>query len=197
MGEGAGCGARFFSGGDRVLPSTASTLPRAPEIVHFFFVPPLMLTVAVWLARLGPWGPSLAPASAPPLRAAAALPNAALAGFAAYVAYYTALDPGAGLAWGACVALPSWLAATAWASRPHAALEALAFHLASWAVQVGVGHALLEKRRPALVDALSQSLVLAGLFAWFELLFALGYRPALRAAVDAGVARDRRRRGAK
>lgn len=154
-----------------------------------------MLTVAVWLARLGPWGPSLAPASSPPLLTAAAVPNAAAAGFAAYTAYYTALDAGAGLSWGACVAAPSWLAATAWAAaRPNAPLEALAVHLAAWAVQVGVGHALIEERRPALVDALSQSLVLAGLFAWFELLFALGYRPQLRAAVEAGVEKDRRAR---
>lgn len=38
---------------------------------------------------------------------------------------------------------------------------------------------VFEKRRPALLDSLFQSLVLAPLFVWMELLFACGYRPGL------------------
>lgn len=54
------------------------------------------------------------------------------------------------------------------------------------------GHGLAERRKPALVDSFFQSLVLAPLFVWFELLFLLGYRPGLRdevqRRVEAGIA---------
>jgi uncharacterized membrane protein YGL010W len=36
------------------------------------------------------------------------------------------------------------------------------------------GHLVFEKRRPAILESLFQSLVLAPLFVWMELLFACG-----------------------
>lgn len=39
-------------------------------------------------------------------------------------------------------------------------------------------------RKPALMDSFVQSLVLAPLFVWFELLFPLGYKPKLRKKVS-------------
>ena len=50
----------------------------------------------------------------------------------------------------------------------------------SWIVQVHFGHTMAEKRRPALMDSFFQSLVLAPLFVWFEFLFFVGYKTALR-----------------
>lgn len=54
---------------------------------------------------------------------------------------------------------------------------------------------VFEKRAPALTDSFFQSLMLAPLFVWFEVLFLLGYRPALRARlqerVDANIRKYR------
>ena len=121
-----------------------------------------------------------------------------------YAVYYSFLDLFAGFSWTAVLALPMWLAATAWAGSGSGsgsgggkgfgdllsspARSAGLAHLASWAVQVGVGHAAIEGRRPALVDSFFQSVVLAGLFAWFELLFFCGYRPRLKREIDRRVA---------
>lgn len=154
----------------------------------------------MWLAQASPAvAPLPLPPSLPPALRAAATPNAALAAVAAYAAYYVALDPVAGLSWAVAIGIPTWLAATHWAAtRPATATrEAAAAHAASWAAQVILGHGLTEGRRPALVDSLAQSLVLAPLFAWCEFLFAVGYRPGLKRAVDAGVAAERRKVGAR
>ena len=45
---------------------------------------------------------------------------------------------------------------------------ALAAHLLGWFAQVAIGHALLEKRRPALMTSLFSSLVLAPFFVVIE-----------------------------
>ena len=57
-------------------------------------------------------------------------------------------------------------------------------------MQIYFGHTLAEKRRPALLDSFFQSLVLAPLFVWFELLFLLGYRKDLARDVAAGSAEN-------
>ncbi len=48
----------------------------------------------------------------------------------------------------------------------------------------------------ALLDSLGQALSLAPLFVWLELLFLLGYRPALRSALSARVQASPLRKGA-
>lgn len=57
---------------------------------------------------------------------------------------------------------------------------ALVAHVLCWYMQIHPGHALLEKRKPALLDSLVQAFLLAPLFVWMELLFWCGYRPQLR-----------------
>ena len=47
-----------------------------------------------------------------------------------------------------------------------------------------VGHGVFEKRRPALIDNLVQSLVLAPYFIMFEFLFKLGFMPRLKATLE-------------
>jgi uncharacterized membrane protein YGL010W len=67
-----------------------------------------------------------------------------------------------------------------------AALQlALAVHLVSWFMQVVIGHALIERRRPALVDSLVSSLILAPLFVVLECFFSCGYKPSLHAKLQA------------
>ena len=73
--------------------------------------------------------------------------------------------------------------ASAWAWA--AGLQAL-----SWVVQVYVGHVVFEKRKPALLDSIVQAFLLAPLFCVLELGFALGYRPKLKATVEAKARAD-------
>ncbi|QLL32923.1 hypothetical protein HG536_0D04450 [Torulaspora globosa] len=59
----------------------------------------------------------------------------------------------------------------------------LALFVLGWVCQF-TGHAFFEKKRPALVDNLLQSLVLAPYFILFELLFKLGFMPQLHAQLE-------------
>ncbi|KAI8469789.1 MAG: hypothetical protein J3K34DRAFT_422805 [Monoraphidium minutum] len=168
------------------------------KAIHFVFVPGILWATLVWLAASGPLAPlpaspALAAALArlPPWLAGGAALNAPLAASAAYALFYTALDPLAGLSWAAAVGLPLALSATAFErSVPHAGWWALGVQGVSWYMQIHPGHALLEGRKPALLDSLWQAFALAPLFVWLELLFALGYRPRLHAALEERVAAD-------
>jgi uncharacterized membrane protein YGL010W len=160
------------------------------QLVHFLFVPPIMFTLCVWLAYLpAPAAYLPTPAWVPAWVTAGAVLNPALALVAAYAVYYTLLEPVAGGTWALAQGLPMWLGATAWrAARPDAAWKvAAAVHAAAWVIQVGVGHGLIERRRPALTVSLGQALGTAALFAWLEFLFHAGYRPDLKARLDARV----------
>ena len=66
---------------------------------------------------------------------------------------------------------------------------AIALNVGGWVGQF-VGHGKFERRAPALLDNLFQALFLAPLFVWLEILFMLGYRPELRARVEAAVERE-------
>lgn len=66
---------------------------------------------------------------------------------------------------------------------------AIGIHAVSWIAQF-VGHGKFEGRAPALLDNLFQAVFLAPFFVWFELLFALGYRPELQTRVENGVVRE-------
>ena len=99
-----------------------------------------------------------------------------------YSVYYTWLDVGGGLSWALFVGAPLFvgaclfreiLGAEAW--RP-----ALAAHFLGWYMQLHPGHAIFEKRKPALMDGLVQSFATAPLFVWLEVLFFFGLRPSLR-----------------
>jgi len=66
---------------------------------------------------------------------------------------------------------------------------ALGLHIFSWLAQF-VGHGVFEGRAPALMDNLVQALFLAPFFVWLEFLFAMGYRPELKARLNEAVAKD-------
>lgn len=173
------------------------------QLIHLICVPALLFTLLVGLAYI--------PFSLPPSLAAAAktatttqLPAwllndlhaglftrpLPLAAVLAYSLYYTlALDPFAGLCWTATVGAPLWLGAVhLWRSLPQTAWQwALGIHALSWFLQIVPGHAILEGRRPALVDSFWQAIATAPLFVFLEVLFALGWNAPLRSAVNRGV----------
>lgn len=174
------------------------------QCIHFVFVPGIVWSALVWMASSGPLLPASAlnfpaaisstpwmGAALPDALVAAASPNLAFFATLAYASYYVLLEPFAGVAWTLLVGVPSFLTATWYrAARGDAACaNALVVHLLSWYMQIHPGHAVFEKRRPALTESLFQSLALAPLFVWLEALFALGYRPKLRARLRRRVAR--------
>ncbi|BDA43170.1 Uncharacterized endoplasmic reticulum membrane protein YGL [Coccomyxa sp. Obi] len=169
------------------------------QAIHFVFVPLIHWTITVWLAY-APLPTSFdLPAHLdflPPAISSAAVLNWGLLVLILYSLYYMALEPFAGATWGLLLGIPMWLTATAFAQYvPYAWAWAIGLHILSWYLQVEVGHILIEHRKPALLDSFMQSLVLAGLFAWMEGLFALGYRPKLHAElirrVEENIARNK------
>jgi len=62
----------------------------------------------------------------------------------------------------------------------HAWTYALALHVLAWYMQIHPGHGIFEKRAAALTDNFFGGLSLGPLFAWYEVLFTLGWNPQLR-----------------
>ncbi|KAI0688569.1 hypothetical protein BC835DRAFT_305912 [Cytidiella melzeri] len=103
----------------------------------------------------------------------------------AYLVYYAALDPVAALTY-VPTAVISLLTARAFVERPNALMEAAIVHAVCWIAQF-IGHGVAEKRAPALLDNIVGAVVLAPFFVHLEILFALGYRPALHHDIKNGV----------
>ncbi|KAG2485829.1 hypothetical protein HYH03_015412 [Edaphochlamys debaryana] len=171
------------------------------QLIHFFCVPLIVWSAFVWLSMIGPLQVPFLPPSTPltpplpgwvpPAWAAALQPtNPAFLAFLAYASFYCVLEPLAGASWTLCVGLPLAWSATTFAgcgvAKPW--LWALGAHVFGWYMQIHPGHAVFEKRKPALMDSLVQAFALAPLFVWFELLFLLGYRPQLQEQLKQRVA---------
>ena len=108
--------------------------------------------------------------------------SAAFVVSAVLVAYYLALDAILGCAMGVLFAAMLWLAEPlARAPLGTGATWFVALFVGGWVLQLW-GH-VFEGRKPALVDNLFQIFV-APIFLCAEAFFALGYRPALRDAVQ-------------
>jgi len=120
-------------------------------------------------------------------------PSAALVATVLLLAYYMALDLALGLAMCAVFGLLLWLAEPL-VQAPLATGLAwfLVLLVAGWALQLW-GH-VFEGRKPALVDNLFQIFV-APIFLAAEVFFALGYKPALHAAVQRRALEMRARAG--
>jgi uncharacterized membrane protein YGL010W len=102
-----------------------------------------------------------------------------------WLAYYYLLEPVAALLY-TPQAILSVLTANAFAQRPDHLKEALVVHVACWIAQF-VGHGVYEGRSPALLDNLVGALVLAPFFVHIEILFKLGYRPAMHRQLQSDV----------
>mmetsp|Transcript_630 Transcript_630/g.4249 ORF Transcript_630/g.4249 Transcript_630/m.4249 type:complete len:197 (+) Transcript_630:6586-7176(+) len=138
---------------------------KGNRAIHLVFVPALVWTAAVMIATV--------------------VPGAELLLLAGYGVFYLVLDLLAGASWILCIGLPClWATYRLQEATPHACVISLGLHVLSWVIQVAVGHAMLEKRKPALLDSLVQSFALAPLFVWMEVLFLLGYKPKLEREVE-------------
>ncbi|AGO14028.1 AaceriAGR171Cp [[Ashbya] aceris (nom. inval.)] len=135
--------------------------------IHAVFVPGILVATLRLLHEVQAWGVSAADAVA-----------------AAYVAYYVRLHAGAGAAAGALLGTLCW--ALHAGAVPLSAGQAVALFCGGWVFQF-VGHGVFERRRPAVADNVGGALATAPFFVLWELLFALGLYPALRAEVQAAV----------
>jgi uncharacterized membrane protein YGL010W len=100
-----------------------------------------------------------------------------------YLVYYIVLEPVAGILYIPVLLGFSHLGNLFLHNVPNANMLALYIHLVAWVAQF-IGHGIFEKRAPALFDSLIQAFLLAPLFVWMELLFAIGYRPALQREIN-------------
>jgi len=162
------------------------------KLIHVVFVPGIAWSALVWLAASGPlFGLDMTSAGLPELLSPlsrALSPNLGTLTACAYASYYCTLEPLAGSLWAVFWGVPMVATATAFqAGVENAWAWALGLHVLSWYMQIHPGHIVLEKRRPALMDSLAQSLVLAPFFVWLEILFACGYRPSLKHAMQVKV----------
>ena len=84
-----------------------------------------------------------------------------------------------------------WFFANDWAinSGMNAFYVALGIHILAWAAQF-IGHGVFEGRKPALIDNLIQSIVLAPFFVWFHVLFFFGFNKSLQADVHGRVSKS-------
>ncbi|MCP3715615.1 DUF962 domain-containing protein [Paraburkholderia sp. CNPSo 3281] len=141
---------------------------------HFIGIPLIVLALAVLLSR-----PVIALGPPVPVSPAWLL-------FGAATLYYLVLDVPLGLMMAlvcvACVAFGAWLAqqgTAAWLGG------GVALFVVGWIFQF-VGHIAWEHRKPAFVDDLI-GLMIGPLFVLAEALFGIGWRPELRAAIEATV----------
>ncbi|HEY4296791.1 MAG TPA: Mpo1-like protein [Paraburkholderia sp.] len=142
---------------------------------HFIGIPLIVLALAVLLSR--------------PAFTLGALPltlSAAWLLFSVATVYYLVLDVPLGVMMigvsALCVAFGEWIAAQSmlvWLAT------GIGLFVIGWVFQF-IGHVAYEHRKPAFVDDVI-GLLIGPLFVLAEALFGLGWRPALREAIDAQV----------
>jgi uncharacterized membrane protein YGL010W len=143
---------------------------------HFVGIPMIVLALAVLLSRPAFTGVSW-PLAAVPLSPAWLL-------FGATTLYYLVLDVPLGIMMAvvaaACLSIGAWFAqqgTAAWLAG------GIGLFVVGWVFQF-IGHVAYEHRKPAFVDDLV-GLIIGPLFVLAEALFGLGWRPALREAIEA------------
>ena len=128
----------------------------ANKAIHVLFVPCIWWSAAVALCAV-----PLPVATATPLSAAALL-------WLFSAAAYCYLEPLAGIVAALVYAALLVAAQRFYEQTEHALAAALAVHVVGWFAQIAVGHAIFEKRKPALLDNLAGALFLAPFFVVLE-----------------------------
>lgn len=152
--------------------------------IHIVCVPAILMTFLVLFTNT----------PAVPLPSWVSVPNLPLNfGTALAVLYstlYVLMEPVAG-----AMLAPLIIGGTAYGKHLTSTYGATANYWAAginvvcWIAQF-IGHGKFEGRAPALLDNLVQALFLAPFFVWFEILFALGYRPDLKRRIDTAVEKE-------
>ncbi|KAI8344432.1 hypothetical protein BC941DRAFT_447390 [Chlamydoabsidia padenii] len=161
---------------------------RTNVIIHMIFVPLIFWTALVFGAGIGPLlNLSFLPSSLKWLKILGS--NLGFFTVTIYSVYYAALDPIAATLYAPILYGMCYTATQFHMINPNATKIAIGLHITSWVLQF-IGHGAAEKRSPKLVDNIIQALVSAPYFVFFEVLFALGYRPQLRREMKLEVEKD-------
>jgi len=147
-------------------------------LIHTLFVPIILFTALVMVSPLSSSYETTV--TVPGLMSTTLVVNFPLIYVTITGLYYIMLEPVAGASF-FCVMLMMWLGATNMfvTMGTRACYLALAIHVIGWIAQF-LGHGVFEGRKPALLDNLIQSIVLAPLFVWLHILFFVGYRRGLQ-----------------
>ncbi len=106
--------------------------------------------------------------------------NGALLVFLFYALYYLTLDFNTAIFFDVFLLFLYVQANSFYLTYGAASLKyALFLHVLGWYMQIHPGHTIFEGRKPALLDSFFQSLILAPLFVFYELLFWLGFKKEL------------------
>ncbi|KAF9940904.1 hypothetical protein BGZ65_005812 [Modicella reniformis] len=157
--------------------------------IHLTCIPLILWSALIFAAKTGPLFQTL---RAPGFLARLSKifpPNAGILTMMAYCLYYIKLDKVAGLLTAPLFIGLAKHATTFNATRTDATKVATQVQIVAWGAQF-IGHGVFEGRAPKLTENLLQALVLAPYFVAYEVLFALGYRPHLKAELDKLVEAD-------
>eukprot|EP01121_Diplochlamys_sp_Union-15-3_P006894 TRINITY_DN1744_c0_g1_i1.p1 TRINITY_DN1744_c0_g1~~TRINITY_DN1744_c0_g1_i1.p1 ORF type:complete len:191 (-),score=15.96 TRINITY_DN1744_c0_g1_i1:8-580(-) len=115
--------------------------------------------------------------------------NISLIAAVGYALYYAYLERVAGGSM-ALIVILLYIHANYFVHVSSSALStAVIVHIVGWVLQI-LAHKYFEGRAPSLLDSLFQSLVLAPLFVWFEVLFYFGYRKDLYKRLSAQIEKN-------
>lgn len=140
------------------------------KLIHMVFVPCIYTTALTFLSRVPlPFG----------------IPGTAADACAAtYALTFLAMEPTAGLLYAPVIGAMHHVGTSILTRNLNLAIG---IHAVGWICQF-IGHGVFEGRKPALLDNLLQSVHAAVFFVWLEFLFMLGYKPKLKAELDALIA---------
>jgi uncharacterized membrane protein YGL010W len=157
------------------------------QLIHIIFVPLILWTALVWLSYTPQFIPLnfLTDKLNNPFLTKALIGNVSFIMWALYALYYMSV---AGLV-GFCFNIfmfGLYLTANYYhsVSPSNAWIIATILHIVSWYMQIHPGHLIFEGRKPALTDSFFQSLVLAPLFVFYEVLFTLGFQKKIHAQIQ-------------
>jgi len=159
------------------------------QIIHIIFVPMILWASFVWGSATGPLVALPKLSFLPAFVADNLTANFSFFAMLYYVSYYIYLgDYPVAVPYSAFI-VGLFLHAMSYA-RAHGAAahwHALAAQALGWYVQVAIGHNVIEKRKPALLDSLFDAIVMAPLFTFYEVIFALGFRSEFKKRLDTRV----------
>ena len=144
------------------------------KLIHIFCVPLIFISSVELLSRFAPQ-------------------SLILALLAFYVVSFIIMEPLMGVLYAPVLTAYYWIAVNLLSNY-----QSLSMYLfvGSWVAQF-IGHGVFEKRAPALVTNLPQSLHAAVFFVWLEILFAIGLRKDLHLKLQGAVRSERSKRSFK
>ncbi|RIB17465.1 hypothetical protein C2G38_2001228 [Gigaspora rosea] len=149
---------------------------KVNALIHIVCTPLILWSILVLISNFGPLL-SYEPDSL--WRSTPFIPNAAFFAVLFYISYYVLLEPVAGVLCSPFLFYMAYDATNFADSYPNHNTLAAIVCVFSLVMQI-IGHMYIEKNGPAARENFLRAFLLAPLFAWMEVLFSLGYRPALQ-----------------